>query len=87
VVGFSFFGRGQNAGIIFVRLKHWDERKGPDNSAKAVIQRANGMLFGMKQALIFSLNPPSIPELAAVGGFGFRLQGRSGLGRDKLAEA
>jgi multidrug efflux pump len=70
-----------------VRLKHWDERKGPGSSAKAVIQRANGMLFGMKQAFIFSINPPSIPELAAVGGFDFRLQDRSGLGRDKLAEA
>ncbi len=87
VVGFSFFGRGQNAGIIFVRLKHWDERKGEGSSAKAVIQRANGALFRIKQAFIFSINPPPIPELAAVGGFDFRLQDRSGLGREKLAEA
>jgi len=87
VVGFSFFGRGQNAGIIFVRLKNWDERKGEGSSAKAVIQRANGALFRIKQAFIFSINPPPIPELAAVGGFDFRLQDRSGLGREKLAEA
>jgi multidrug efflux pump len=87
IVGFSFFGRGQNAGLIFVRLKHWDERKGAGSSAKAVIQRANGMLFGIKQAFIFSINPPAIPELAAVGGFDFRLQDRSGLGREKLGEA
>ena len=87
VVGFSFFGRGQNAGLIFVRLKDWDERQGPGSSAKAVIQRANGVLFGLKQAFIFSINPPAIPELAAVGGFDFRLQDRGGLGREKLAEA
>jgi len=87
VVGFSFFGRGQNAGLIFVRLKHWDERQSPASSARAVIQRANGMLFRIKQAFIFSINPPAIPELAAVGGFDFRLQDRSGLGREKLAEA
>ena len=87
VVGFSFFGRGQNAGIIFVRLKPWDERKGAGSSAKELIQKANRTLFGMKQAFIFSINPPAIPELAAVGGFDFRLQDRSGLGRDKLAEA
>ena len=87
VVGFSFFGRGQNAGMIFVRLKPWDERRGPGSSAKELIQKANQTLFGMKQAFIFSVNPPAIPELAAVGGFDFRLQDRSGLGRDKLVEA
>ncbi len=87
VVGFSFFGRGQNAGIIFVRLKPWDQRKGPGSSAKELIQKANMSLFGMKQAFIFSINPPAIPELAAVGGFDFRLQDRGGAGRDKLAEA
>jgi len=87
VVGFSFFGRGQNAGIIFVRLKHWDQRPGAGSSAKSVIQRANGALFGIKQAFIFSINPPAIPELAAVGGFDFRLQDRGGLGRERLAEA
>ena len=26
VAGFSFFGRGQNAGIVFVKLKDWDKR-------------------------------------------------------------
>ncbi len=87
VVGFSFFGRGQNAGIIFVRLKPWDQRTGPGSSAKELIQRANGALFAMKQAFIFTVNPPAIPELAAVGGFDFRLQDRAGLGREKLAEA
>jgi len=87
VVGFSFFGRGQNAGLIFTRLKNWDERKAKESSATAVVQRANMALFGLKQAFIFSVNPPPIPELAAVGGFDFRLQDRGGLGRDKLAEA
>jgi hydrophobe/amphiphile efflux-1 (HAE1) family protein len=87
VVGFSFFGRGQNAGLIFTRLKNWDERKAKESSATAVVQRANMMLFGIKQAFIFSVNPPPIPELAAVGGFDFRLQDRGGLGREQLAAA
>jgi multidrug efflux pump len=87
VLGFSFFGRGQNAAIAFVRLKEWDERPAPDNSASALVKRANMMLFRIKQAMIFSINVPPIPELAAVGGFDFRLQDRSGLGRDKLLEA
>ncbi|MCX7165946.1 MAG: efflux RND transporter permease subunit [Rhodocyclales bacterium] len=87
VAGFSFFGRGQNAAITFVRLKGWDERPLPDNSATSVVRRANMAFFRIKQAMIFAINVPPIPELAAVGGFDFRLQDRAGLGRDKLLEA
>ncbi|MFZ5502683.1 MAG: efflux RND transporter permease subunit [Pseudomonadota bacterium] len=87
VAGFSFFGRGQNAAITFVRLKDWSQRSSPDSSASAIVGKANMALFQIKQAMIFSINPPPIPELAAVGGFDFRLQDRGGLGRDKLLEA
>jgi len=87
VAGFSFFGRGQNAAIAFVRLKEWDERPGPEHSVMNLVRRANMALFGIKQAMIFAINAPPIPELAAVGGFDFRLQDRSGQGRDKLLEA
>jgi len=87
VLGFSFFGRGQNAAISFVRLKSWDERPNKENSAESLVQRANMSFFRIKQAMIFAINVPPIPELAAVGGFDFRLQDRGGLGRDKLLEA
>ncbi|GAO36367.1 acriflavine resistance protein B [Sulfuricella sp. T08] len=87
VVGFSFFGRGQNAALAFVRLKDWDERKGLEHSSTALVQRANMALFQIKQAMIFAVNPPPIPELASTGGFDFRLQDRAGLGREKLLEA
>ncbi len=87
VVGFSFFGRGQNSALAFVPLKDWDQRKGPANSVNGLLQRANGALFGIKQAFVFAVNVPPIPELGAIGGFDFRLEDRSGLGRDKLMEA
>ncbi|MDH4216371.1 MAG: efflux RND transporter permease subunit [Gallionella sp.] len=87
VLGFSFFGRGQNMALAFVRLKDWDERSGKDNSAQALIKRANMEFFRMKQAMLFAINPPPIPELASAGGFDFRLQDRGGVGRDKLIEA
>ncbi|MDK9702068.1 MAG: efflux RND transporter permease subunit [Sulfuritalea sp.] len=87
VAGFSFFGRGQNAAIAFVRLKSWDERPNKENSADSLVQRANMTFFRIKQAMVFAINVPPIPELAAVGGFDFRLQDRGGLGRDKLIEA
>ncbi|MEO5363788.1 MAG: multidrug efflux RND transporter permease subunit [Magnetococcus sp. DMHC-8] len=87
VAGFSFFGRGQNAAIVFTRLKIWDERPKPDQQATALVMRANMALSGIKQSLIFAINVPPIPELAAVGGFDLRLQDRSGVGREQLLEA
>ncbi|GAB4176289.1 MAG: efflux RND transporter permease subunit [Rhodocyclaceae bacterium] len=87
VAGFSFFGRGQNAAITFVRLKDWDERKAPGNSATSVIRRANMALSRIKEAMIFAVNPPPIPELGAVGGFDFRLLDRGNQGTERLIEA
>jgi multidrug efflux pump len=86
VAGFSFFGRGQNAAIAFVRLKDWDQRPGADSKSTSLVRKANMTFFRIKQAFIFAVNPPPIPELAAVGGFDFRLQDRSGQGREKLQE-
>jgi len=87
VLGFSFFGRGQNAALVFVKLKDWDTRKTADHSVQAVIQRANMYLFSLKQAFALAVNVPPIPELGAVGGFDFRLQDRAGQGRERLMDA
>jgi len=87
VLGFSFFGRGQNMALAFVKLKDWDARPGPENSAPSLIKRANMNFFRMKQAMLFAINPPPIPELASAGGFDFRLQDRGGVGREKLIDA
>jgi multidrug efflux pump len=84
VVGFSFLGRGQNAALVFTRLKDWDER---ETEAKGLIGKANMMLFGLKQAFAFATNVPPIPELGVSGGFDLRLQDRAGVGRDQLMEA
>ncbi len=87
VAGFSFFGRGQNMAIVFVTLKNWDQRGSPESSSLSLVGKANMALFRIKQAMIFAINPPPIPELAATGGFDFRLQDRGGNGREKLIEA
>ncbi len=86
VVGFSFFGRGQNAALVFTRLKDWDERTEPENSADSMIGRAMGNFMRIKEAMVFAVNPPPIPELGAVGGFDFRLLDRTGQGRETLLD-
>ena len=87
VLGFSFSGQGQNAGIGFVTLKDWSERKGAGESASALAGRAFGALSGIRDAFIYPLSPPPIPELGAASGFSFRLQDRAGQGHQALVNA
>jgi multidrug efflux pump len=87
VMGFSFSGQGQNAGLAFVTLKPWDERKGKDHTAQAISGRAFFALSGVRDAFIFALSPPPIPELGTSSGFNFRLQDRGGNGHAALLAA
>ena len=87
VLGFSFSGQGQNAALAFVTLKDWAERKSPGSSAQALAGRAFGALMGIRDAFVFPLNPPPIPELGTSSGFSFRLQDRAGLGHEALLAA
>ena len=87
VLGFSFSGQGQNAALAFVTLKNWAERKDKSQHADALAGRAFGALSGIRDASVFALSPPPIPELGAASGFSFRLQDRAGLGGDALLAA
>ncbi|MEX8511484.1 MAG: efflux RND transporter permease subunit [Leptothrix ochracea] len=87
VMGFSFAGAGQNAGLAFVPLKDWSLRPGADHTAQAVAGRAFGAMMQVRDGFIFPLSPPPIPELGTATGFTFRLQDRAGLGHDALLAA
>nr|WP_314627319.1 efflux RND transporter permease subunit [uncultured Noviherbaspirillum sp.] len=87
VRGFSFSGSGQNAGLVFTPFIPWDERKNADQSVTSIVGRAFGALSQIKDAIIFPVNPPPIPELGNATGFTFRLQDRAGLGHDALLAA
>ncbi len=87
VLGFSFSGQGQNAGLAFVTLKDWSERKDANQHADALAKRAFGALSGIRDAFVFPLSPPPIPELGNATGFTFRLQDRSGAGSEALLAA
>ncbi|WP_077037254.1 efflux RND transporter permease subunit, partial [Pelomonas sp. KK5] len=88
VIGFSFSGQGQNAALVFVPLKPWEERKGAEHSASALAGRAFGaMMGGVRDAFIYPLSPPPIPELGTATGFALRIQDRGGLGHEALLGA
>jgi len=87
VIGFSFSGQGQNSGLVFVPLKDWSERQGPERSAQALAGRAFGAFMGIRDAFVLPLSPPPIPELGTATGFNFRLQDRGGNGHEALLAA
>ncbi|HEY1229977.1 MAG TPA: efflux RND transporter permease subunit, partial [Ramlibacter sp.] len=65
----------------------WEERKDPAHSASALAGRAFGALSGIRDAFIYPLSPPPIPELGNASGFTFRLQDRSNAGHEALTNA
>ncbi|MBR8107734.1 efflux RND transporter permease BpeB [Burkholderia multivorans] len=87
VNGFSFAGRGQNSGLVFVRLKDYAQRQHADQKVQALIGRMFGRYSGYKDAIVIPFNPPSIPELGTAAGFDFELTDNAGLGHDALMAA
>ena len=79
VIGFSFAGNGQNAGMAFVRLKDWDQRQDPSLKVGAVSARAMARFSQIRNAQVFAFAPPAIMELGNATGFDFELQDRGGL--------
>jgi multidrug efflux pump len=87
VAGFSFNGRGQNSALSFIRLKDWSLRPGDTHKAPAIIRRAFGAFSQIKDAIIYPVNLPPIPELGTSSGFDLMLEDQAGLGHDKLMQA
>lgn len=87
VLGFSFSGRGQNMAMAFITLTDWSERKNPDQSAQAIADKMNKMLFPVRDGFIFVLSPPAIPELGSSDGFNLILEDRGGNGHEALVNA
>lgn len=78
---------GQNTGQGFINLAPWDERKGKENSADAIVERASGAFRGFRDAQVFALVPGAIRGLGQTSGFNMQLQNRSGLSREQFQAA
>src|SRR5271166_6107480 len=73
VAGFSFGGSAPNAGLVFLSLRPYAQRKGRDHTAAAVINRLRGPLFGISGAIVIAFEPPAVQGLGQFGGFQFEL--------------
>jgi HAE1 family hydrophobic/amphiphilic exporter-1 len=87
--GFSLLTRtsASYTAFFFVSLDPWDERRGANLSAKAILGGLNRTLRGnVPEAVAFAFAPPAIPGIGTAGGFSFWLQDRSGGTVDFLNE-
>src|SRR5690606_29415472 len=87
VNGFNFAGRGQSAGIVFVNLHPFGERRRDHQSVFALAERAGARFAGITDATVIPIVPPSIMELGNAMGFDAYLKDVSSQGHGALMQA
>jgi HAE1 family hydrophobic/amphiphilic exporter-1 len=87
ISGANLSGRGQNAGLAFVKMKDWKLRERPNLKVDAVAGRAMKEFSQFRNAMVFAFAPPAVVELGQAKGFDFQLLDRGGLGHAQLMAA
>jgi multidrug efflux pump len=78
---------GQNTGAAYMNLAPFDQRKGSQNSAEAIVERASAAFRGLRDAQVFALVPGAIRGLGQATGFSMQLQNTTGLSPEQFAAA
>src|SRR6476661_7979009 len=78
---------GQNTGQAFLNFADYDKRKGSNNSADAIVQRASAAFRGLRDAQVFSLVPGAIRGLGQSSGFTMEIQNTGGMPAEDFAAA
>lgn len=87
VAGFGMgSGSGASHGMFIVKLKHWDERPGEENSVDAVSEEIYRRTAHIKNASIFVFSPPMISGYGTGNSFELYLQDRGGKGIEALSQ-
>lgn len=86
VTGFSMGTSGASHGMFIIRLKHWDERPGKENSVDAVRAEIYRRTKNIKNATLFVFAPPMIMGYGSGNNFELYMQDRSGKGMEALNE-
>ncbi|MFA3680086.1 efflux RND transporter permease subunit [Acinetobacter baumannii] len=81
------FTNSSSAGIVFVTLKPFDERKAKDLSANAIAGALNQKYSAIQDAYIAVFPPPPVMGLGTMGGFKLQLEDRGALGYSALNDA
>lgn len=78
------FSNSSSAGVIFVRLKGFEERRSADMTAKAIANTLNQQYGVIEGAFVRILQPPPVRGLGTTGGFKLQIQDRGDLGYDAM---
>jgi multidrug efflux pump len=81
------FTNAPNAGIVFISLKPFGERKSAELSGDAIAQQINMKLGAIEDAFIMVFPPPAVNGMGAIGGFKLMVEDRANLGYDELYKA
>jgi len=81
------FTNSSSAGIVFVTLKPFDERKGAELSGNAIAASLNQKFAGIQDSFIAVFPPPPVMGLGTLGGFKLQLEDRAALGYAELDKA
>ena len=79
------FTNAPNTGVIFVTLKPFAER--PGITKDMILANLRGRMFGLREAFVFVLEPPSVPGIGTGGGLKGYVQDRAARGLPALEGA
>lgn len=71
-------GSGSNYGMLIMKLKPWDERKGKSQDVKSIIGQLFAKTSGIRDAKVIFFAPPTLSGFGISGGFSFQLQDKTG---------
>ena len=74
------FINSPSAGIVFVTLKPFDQRRSADLSGNAIAQRLQAKYAGVNDAIIAIFPPPPVQGLGTIGGFKLEVEDRTDQG-------
>jgi len=81
------FINSSNAGIVFVTLKPFEERRSADLSGFATSQKLQRKYAAVQDAFIAIFPPPPVQGLGTIGGFKLQVEDRADLGYEALDAA
>ncbi|NBJ12839.1 efflux RND transporter permease subunit [Microvirga arsenatis] len=81
------FTNSSNAGIVFLTLAPFEDRRDPSLSAGAIAGQLNQKFAAITEAVTAIFPPPPVQGLGTIGGFKLQIEDTAGLGYEALDRA
>jgi multidrug efflux pump len=86
-ISLNGFTNSPNAGVVFVTLKPFDERRARELSGFAIAGALNTQFSAIQEAFTMVFPPPPVQGLGVIGGFKLQIEDRGALGYEALDAA